>query len=69
LVDCGLSIPNQSVPAVAIEPTMPAYALFTSGSTGEPKAVIVPRGAITIAVRSLREFGITPSDRVYSLLR
>lgn len=65
LVDCGLSIPNQSVPAVAIEPTMPAYALFTSGSTGEPKAVIVPRGAITIAVRSLREFlGITPSDRV-----
>ncbi|MQA27777.1 MAG: AMP-binding protein, partial [Micromonosporaceae bacterium] len=43
----------------------PAYILFTSGSTGEPKPVVTPRRAIATTVRSLRDlFGITPDDRV-----
>ncbi|WP_394840263.1 AMP-binding protein [Pendulispora rubella] len=43
----------------------PAYVLFTSGSTGEPKGVVTPRGAIGASVDSLRAlFEIQPSDRV-----
>ncbi|MER8187883.1 amino acid adenylation domain-containing protein [Kitasatospora sp. NPDC094015] len=42
-----------------------AYILFTSGSTGAPKPVAVPPGAITVAVRALRElFELGPDDRV-----
>lgn len=43
----------------------PAYILFTSGSTGDPKPVLTPRRAIATTVRSLHDlFGITPVDRV-----
>ena len=43
----------------------PAYCLFTSGSTGEPRPVLTPRRAIDAAVGALRGlFGIVASDRV-----
>jgi non-ribosomal peptide synthetase component F len=42
-----------------------AYVLFTSGSTGEPKPVATPVGAITTVATALVElFGLTPADRV-----
>ncbi|WP_228771556.1 amino acid adenylation domain-containing protein [Actinokineospora iranica] len=42
-----------------------AYVLFTSGSSGAPKPVLVPHRAIATVVRGLGElFGITPDDRV-----
>ncbi|MEY9856940.1 non-ribosomal peptide synthetase component F [Catenulispora sp. GAS73] len=43
----------------------PAYVLFTSGSTGEPKPVLTPGEAIGVTVAALAElFELTPDDRV-----
>lgn len=43
----------------------PAYVLFTSGSTGEPKPVLTPGEAIGVTVAALVElFELTPEDRV-----
>ena len=42
----------------------PAYILFTSGSTGVPKAVAVPHRAIARLVLGADHLQITPADRV-----
>ena len=43
----------------------PSYVLFTSGSTGEPKPVLTPGGAIGVTVAALADlFELTPDDRV-----
>lgn len=45
--------------------TGPAYVLFTSGSTGEPKPVLTPGGAFGTTVAALAElFELTADDRV-----
>jgi amino acid adenylation domain-containing protein len=59
-----------AAPRGALEPLddshdAPAYILFTSGSTGDPRPVATPRAAIGAAVRSLREYlDLRPTDRV-----
>lgn len=41
-----------------------AYVFFTSGSTGEPKGVMIPRQALAHYVAWLKTLGIAPGDRV-----
>jgi nonribosomal peptide synthetase protein VioO len=56
-------IPRRPLAAVDVE--RPAYILFTSGSTGQPKPVVTPRRAIATTVASLRDlFDLSVHDRV-----
>ncbi len=53
------------IAAVAPDPDELAYVIFTSGSSGRPKAVGVPHGALAAHVaEASRCFGITATDRV-----
>lgn len=51
-------------PEIAIDPHQPAYALFTSGSTGDPKAVVTSHEPVAHFVEwQIHEFGLSPGDR------
>jgi nonribosomal peptide synthetase protein VioO len=52
-------------PGTSVDHPVPAYVLFTSGSTGAPKPVATPMTAIATVTAALRDlFAITPDDRV-----
>ena len=51
-----------------LTPQSGAYLLFTSGSTGEPKGVMVNHGNVTSYVRTMIErYGLTEQDRASQL--
>jgi amino acid adenylation domain-containing protein len=48
-----------------LKPENLAYVLYTSGSTGNPKGVMIEhRGLVNHAMAIVQEFGITPGDRM-----
>ncbi|RAJ46824.1 amino acid adenylation domain-containing protein [Kitasatospora sp. SolWspMP-SS2h] len=52
----------------APDPALPAYVLYTSGTTGRPKGVEVPHSALANVLGSLRDrLGATPADRWLAL--
>jgi len=57
-----------TAPEVSLHPDNMCYAIHTSGSTGQPKAVAVSYGSLACVISGLsREYGITDRDRVTQL--
>src|SRR3977135_2697341 len=56
---------SESNPGVEVEPRNVAYAIYTSGSSGRPKAVAVEHGSICNRLQWMQEdFPWAASDRV-----
>ncbi|MGP3955771.1 amino acid adenylation domain-containing protein [Nonomuraea sp. 3N208] len=63
MVDAALHVADRDVEAVALDPQDIAYLLYTSGSTGEPKGVLVTHGAVADLMASMLTWpGLTASD-------
>ena len=57
-----------TAPIAGLQPANLAYAIWTSGSTGPPKAVAVSHDSLgRLGQEVIREYGLTPEDRVLQL--
>ncbi|MFJ8923571.1 amino acid adenylation domain-containing protein [Streptomyces sp. NPDC102415] len=52
-------------PAVTVHPQTPAYVLYTSGTTGRPKGVVVSHSNLTHTIQAVADrYDLGPQDRV-----
>lgn len=61
----SLKVPPEISAPVQVDGTQPAYILYTSGTTGIPKGVVIPASAVAHLVEKMQEhYPIFPEDRV-----
>ncbi|HVI43406.1 MAG TPA: amino acid adenylation domain-containing protein [Chitinophaga sp.] len=66
IVDGSVPITGEELPSVAV-PAGPAYIMYTSGSTGEPKGIAVMHHNVIRTVRNTNYIGITAGDHILQL--
>jgi crotonobetaine/carnitine-CoA ligase len=66
LMDAILAAGHADEPLRAIDPGEPMQMIFTSGTTGDPKAILSPHGRFAFATSLGSMVGLTASDRPYT---
>lgn len=62
----ALRTPDDKLAPAPPDPAAPMFMMFTSGTTGHPKAVVRTHGAHIAGLKGLRALGVQPSDRLYT---